>query len=405
MDNSISQQFKFKEAYGLYAWLFVSMLYWTNAVAVGQFAVGALSLVLVFIKFSTFKRLFLSLNEVFFISLVSFAIGAFINNYENIIIALFTLLHLYAIVIFSSQIKINISDKGLTYFIAIFLIINYASLCFVYGFGLLQWMVLDDSRGFLRYQFIFSEPSYLAIYAAILIYFSGTAISDKYIKYLLIILLFTLIYLSASASGMILSVIGLLLSSYKSNNGIRKNNLITTTVSAAIALILTSFAFDNDFIRSRLDTFSIEQDTAFFLRFIAPWMVVDNVISTHPITGSGFGFLNSYLLNNYANYDFMAKIDANNDYIENTNIDNIFAFVISSLGVPLAAFVLYKLYRISRIAGGLRRSIFIFSLSFFMGSFIGPLFFGIIYARVVNASKRTVKKPSWIKSDPNQITN
>ena len=366
---------------GLSLWLAVVLIYWTHALLLGQ------AIVVLFVIFHLLKSKLALRNlpvltyQLMAASAVSFVLGAVVNGLVSVNSAQVTLFHFYFIILFISLVRLDLqsSDRQLLKFCYVFLVLNYISLMLIHGFGLFEWMILDDSRGSVRYQFVFAEPSYLAIFSSVLIFLVLNVGCGGFAKLCMVFLLLVLVQMSNSASGFLLSTVCILFWAIKWPR--RKSQIAYAFIALISLSIVVAAIFQNEFIKMRLEDIAFGRDASFFLRFIAPWMVADSVISSLPLSGTGFGFLSDYLLRNYADYQYLAKVNSYNEYIENTNIDSISAFIVSSYGLPVAAFVFFHLLRSAKLNGGVRNVFFVLIISFLMGSFVGPLFLGLVFLK------------------------
>ena len=101
-------------------------------------------------------------------------------------------------------------------------------------------------------------------------------------------------------------------------------------------LLLISFYFlEFSFIYERL--VNINSDLSTSIRIFLPHLVIKGVFDTEGILGTGYGYLDDFLLNKFNtsnDFDFFLKYDFYGNVMYNTNIDNVFYYIIASMGIP-----------------------------------------------------------------------
>ena len=376
----MSSQLKFSN-HNISVWLLVVVLYWTKALLFGQLIV----LVTVAISRMKSKRGQRTPTEaipLILMAFLSYLIGLFVDGSPKSLGSFFSVAHFLVLVLFACHLNLNISigHKQLLRFSSGFILLNAIFICLNFATGYFDWMYLDDTRGSLRYQFVFTEPSYLGLFSAILVYLIGSSNSTIKAKITHCFLLVSLILLSKSAAGLALCFVGLFLTSFNGFNRIKNYYyLVLIGVGASIYAYL---AISDSFIQNRLELLSSGTDQSFFIRFFAPWLTLENVIRAVPLTGTGFGHLGEFITKNYQDYLFLAKVDQANEIIENTNIENIIVYILASFGIPLSLVLILYLSRMVVKYGGPRNLIFLITFCFFSGSFIGPIFLGLIFYKI-----------------------
>ncbi len=297
------------------------------------------------------------------------------------------ILHLLVLLIFFLLIDLRHSKKQVILFVKIFIAVNILTLALqVTGLSFLDTFLLD-TRGALRYRFIFREPSFLGIYTATLIYLINISYSQKKETLVLTLMLFSIVLMSLSAAAVFLSIIGLLMARKKHDWG--KINISRSFYISAIVAAIIFISFNLPFISDRMDQMSIGADVSYYIRVIAPWAAAAHILNEYPLTGVGFGYLEAYILNNSQDFAFMAKPMAEGGYAVNTNVDNLYAFLLMSLGPVLFLLLIFAIIVHLRRKSSVSNAIFLLSLGFFTGAFVHPLFLGLLLLRADSFADQT----------------
>lgn len=371
--------------YSLFYWLIVVLLYWSDEPRAGMLAVA---IILTF-RIVCRPRMIRSRvgGAIAAITGTSYFLGIVSGLPQGHLAASEMILHLLAMLIFFLLIDLRHSRQQVILFAKIFIAVNMLTLALhVTGFSFFDTFLLD-TRGALRYKFIFREPSFLGIYTATLIYLINISYSQNKETLVLTLMLFSIVMMSLSSVSIFLSIIGLLMA--RKNRDWRKINILKSFYISAIVAIIIFISFNLPFISSRMDQISIGADYSTYIRVIAPWVAAAHILNEYPITGVGFGYLEAYILNNPQDFVFMATPMAEGGYTENTNVDNLYAFLLMSLGPILFLLLIFEIIVHLRRKSSVSNAIFLLSLGFCTGAFIHPLFLGLLLLRADSFADQT----------------
>lgn len=233
------------------------------------------------------------------------------------------------------------------------------------------------ATGVYRYEMTFAEPSFLAIYSCILLYFIFNEFKFKGAKvYFISFSLFLNVFMSFSGSGLILlGVIFILLFRFS----LRSLTLMVISLCVSIPLLITYTSLPT-VVEDRVGRLiNNNVDPSTYLRFVAPVLLVLDTFESRPLLGSGLGLSDELILNNYSNYLYLLKKNEKGDSIYNTNIDNAWASLIFNTGIIGFLIVVLLLYTNKKNGFETNTLIFFICTLFFAGAFIHPLFVGMIF--------------------------
>ena len=230
-----------------------------------------------------------------------------------------------------------------------------------------------EMPGGLRFQSIYVEPSYAAfIYILNFIELNKQRKFEKVNSLMLINALLALI--TFSGSGIALLLIFLI------THMVSKINFKTKIKILFMLIILfTIFYFSartsfDEMILSRWEgIISGEVDNSVFLRFIAPWMFVEQMSERfmHLLLGVGVGGLNGYI-NYYRNeLPFLVFYEGS----EATGLNNGYVIILVTLGVPFGfCFLLWIFWLVWRSKSSIISKALLLAYPFFSGWIIHPLY-------------------------------
>lgn len=251
--------------------------------------------------------------------------------------------------------NINFSDSRLELrFINIYIVANILFLCFE---------IFNITNFNNRFESFFNEPSYFAIISGYLLIRLGYINKTKVQMALLIVF----VLITKSITG-ILFILFYVIANRKKFN---KQFLIFVL---PILLLISFYFLEFSFIYERL--VNINSDLSTSIRIFLPLLVIKGVFDTEGILGTGYGYLDDFLLNKFNtsnDFDFFLKYDFYGNVMYNTNIDNVFYYIIASMGIPgivfCAFFVIFSLKQ-----KGLKFTILTLILGFSMGILSLPIF-------------------------------
>lgn len=235
-----------------------------------------------------------------------------------------------------------------------------------------------------RFEFVFREPSYLGLYNALL--FGWILTETKKLDaggWCAMSAIFLTGLLSLSGGGGIV-LIFVVLSQWRRLLVNRRGLLLSFVTLLLIVPALLPLPFDEGvmvnqigFVESRLERLiSGQADMSARIRFIAPWHVMSDVLSTHTYFGVGFGWSETYLWENWQMYPEFQKINPDGTLLINPNIDNVFYYVIINTGVVgflIFLVIIFKGYW-GRLGKKSLRFTLLLTVMLFSGAIIHPLF-------------------------------
>ncbi|CAH7484640.1 membrane hypothetical protein [Vibrio chagasii] len=231
--------------------------------------------------------------------------------------------------------------------------------------------------GVSRFQYIFGEPSYLAIYSCILLYLSYFyvfRVDDRYLKLVECSLIFCVL-LTGSGSGFL--ILGLVLF-LKYKISLRIFFLVLICGALVFYLLPPSL---HDFIVHRTEqVISGDLGASTRIRFVAPIDALSIMLNESPFFGFGLMNYQQYMLEHYNDFISFIKVDAQGVPYNNTNIDNAWVLLMFTNG--LLGSILVFIGIINRIINKMLdiKSFMVFSFTlFFIGAFVNPLFLGLLY--------------------------
>jgi hypothetical protein len=293
--------------------------------------------------------------------------------------ALGTFLHLALLLGVTCLISPKFSKKQFVYFSYLFSFFSFIFMLFGRFFYEEKFYFIT-SEGARRYEFVFSEPSFLAIYSCLILYFLLDNIKVLNTKlYLVILVLILNTLLSGSGSGFILLlIIVFLFARLKLGELFR-----LSAVFSGLIFIIITFTQVPIIVEGRIDKIiSGNVDASTRIRFIAPVVTSLYIAKNKPLLGVGLGFANDYIYQNYGDFYVLIKKTPNGSLIYNTNIDNAWAALYFSTGVlGFCIVLLVLLFKIYYKKISFKTLFFLGSTLFFCGAFIHPLFIGLLFFR------------------------
>ena len=248
----------------------------------------------------------------------------------------------------------NFSDRRLELrFINIYIIANVIFICYE---------IFNITNYDNRFESFFIEPSYLAIVSGYLLIRLGLN-NDKKVQIAILILF---IFASQSITGILFITYYLISNRQKISRSI--------IVSMGVLLLIWLSFFQLDFIFYRLG--NITSDISTTIRVIAPLLVIKGVIMSEGLLGSGYGYLDEFLVNKYkytSEMDFFLKKDFYGKVVFNTNVDNVYYYLFASMGIlGFVACIYFTIYSVR--TNGLKYTLMTLMLGFSMGFLTLPIF-------------------------------
>ncbi|WP_300435900.1 O-antigen ligase family protein [Zoogloea sp.] len=376
-----------------FGWLVVVMLYWSPLPFLGYGASMALALY----SLKSGRKIYLDRKVAIFVifGICSYGAGLFLHGFEPTSKSINTLVHFATLCIFLSLARIEFNQDHVSLFAKIYAFGAYAS-TLTLGTELASLFYFIDESGAKRFSFLFAEPSFLGLFSAMLCFLllSYGAVKKK-VDYFVISALIGLVFLSLSGSGLFvlgISFIALFFSKPLSKALIGR--FFALSLVAVFALSMLYVSDFGGFLFDRIENFfKGGDDRSAELRFIATAMLLDYTVENNFWFGSGFGLHAEYISRNYNNFIYLLKLTFEGDDVYNTNIDNGWVFIIFSSGF-FGFLVILSAYLASAIKALGYRSFFVlvFSMLFFSGAFIHPLFLGMFFIRFPRVGKEASNK-------------
>lgn len=367
----------------MFIFWFVSILfYWTKFPHMGTLVIvlGAVWNVF-FNKSFSYSNIMISLIYISII-LISNAVSSIINGIDLKYESMTVFFHLIVLCMSFALLNLKISNKKFlrTYFI----LFSFSCLFFalIGRYIYTDLFYYTNSSGVMRYQFLFSEPSYLAIYCCLIlltIWFYGVGF-DRKLSVVVEVSLIVTILLTASGSGMFILCFLVLTKFGISFRTIMLSSMLSLPLFFLMPSEILGFIFHR---YEQIATGSLGASTT--IRFIAPFHALGNMLDNNPLFGVGLMNYQDYILDNYSDFFIFMKTDSEGNLIYNTNIDNGWALLFFNTGI-LGGF-LVTLLLMTRIKLGYINKVSFCSLSFmllFVGAFVHPLFLGLLYGNWKN---------------------
>lgn len=338
--------------------------------------------------------------------ILSYSVGLFLHEFDPALKSFATVIHFVTLCSFLSLARIEFNIDQVTLFAKIYIGLAYAS-TLVLGTDLASLFYFIDEGGTRRFSFLFSEPSFLGLFSSMLCFlllsYGG---AKKKVDFLLISALIGLVFLSLSGSG--LFVLGISFLTFFVSRPFSKILIGRLATLSLVAVFLLGVLYVSDFggfLFDRIDNFLLGgDDRSAELRFVATSMLFQYAIEHNFWFGSGFGLHAEYISKNYNNFIYLLKLTFEGEDIYNTNIDNGWVFIVFSGGF-LGLLVTLSLYIYSAVRALSFRSFFVlvFSILFFSGAFIHPLFLGMFFIRFPMAGNlgdggRAINPTRWMLS-------
>lgn len=365
-----------------FGWLVVVMLYWSPLPFLGYGALMALALY----SLKSSGKIYLDRKVAIFVffGICSYAAGLFLHGFEPTSKSINTLAHFATLCFFLSLARIEFNNDHVLIFAKIYVFCAYAS-TLTLGTELASLFYFIDESGAKRFSFLFAEPSFLGLFSAMLCFLllSYGVLKDK-LDYLLVVALIGLVFLSLSGSGLFvlgISFVALFFSKPLSRALVGK--FFALSLVAIFALVALYFSDFGGFLFDRIENlFKGGDDRSAELRFVATAMLLDYTVKNNFWFGSGFGLHAEYISRNYNEFIYLLKLTFEGEDVYNTNIDNGWVFMIFSSGF-FGFLVVISAYLSSAIRALGYRSFFVlvFSMLFFSGAFVHPLFLGMFFVR------------------------
>lgn len=361
----------------MFYWLLSILLYWTPAPYLG-------TLTLVFgagYELVSSGRIHVSRKYLIVLALavMSYVWGVEGNRFEPTEKTLITLAHFALLALLLDLGRIRFDSSQLTRFVSIFVTLGVVLSLSSYT-SLAPFLYFEDAHGALRYKFVFSEPSYLGIFAAFLFFLIvnyGREIGR--VEYLQLGALLVLMLLSLSGSALML--VGLAMAIQLWSKPISRasvRSLVFFLVIGGVALVvLYNYEFGGFLFNRITNLLEGGDDKSAEIRFLASYYLLLDSLENRLWLGTGLGFHAEQILSHYSSYSYMLKLSFEGDDLYNTNIDNAWVFVLFNFGL-IGFFLLLALFAYcAREARGWRGVyLFLAVAMFFSGAFIHPLSLG-----------------------------
>lgn len=226
-----------------------------------------------------------------------------------------------------------------------------------------------------RFETFFIEPSYLAIISGYLLIRLGLNSKTN----IQMVTLMLLIFISKSITGVIF-ILYYVISNRKHIHG-------QFIIFVLPLLLFTSFYFlESTYIIERIA--NISSDLSAIIRVFFPLLVIKGIYDNNGALGTGYGYLDDFLIHHYKSsteFDFFLKKDFYGNVMYNTNIDNVYYYILASLGVLGFLFCMYiTIYSLKK--NGWKFTVITLILGFSMGFLTLPIFIN-----------RFLFPPKWIK--------
>jgi hypothetical protein len=236
-----------------------------------------------------------------------------------------------------------------------------------------QAMAFFETPGGLRYQSIYIEPSYAAfIYLFNIVELIKIKRTEKVDG--LIFLNILLIFITFSGSG--LALLLLFLMAYVIEKFSFKSKL---KVASVVIALLTTFIFSarsafNEMVLSRWQgILTGDIDNSVFLRFVAPWVFLDQMAGrwVHFMAGVGIGGINEYINYYRSELAFLQFYDGS----DATGLNNGYAVILAMMGFPFGfGLICLIIFLVWRSNSAISSKALLLAYPFFSGWIVHPLY-------------------------------